>query len=147
MISKKIYKNERQIRLSNNNYSQELVKLDLREFPIIDDFGILARQRGAFGYHLYCVSPMYGLLASFPWWDHAEKDLETMKIENIPLGTIDKPFEDLEQSWQILIWEKRDYVYIMEGEDPCCIEFPVWFRVRKQRYIEEWDRILKDFAK
>lgn len=34
---------------------------------------------------------MYGSLASFPWWDHAEKELETMKITNIPLGTIDRP--------------------------------------------------------
>jgi len=66
-----------------------------------------------------------------------------MDISNIPLGNLSNPFNDLEQSWQILIWEKRNYVYIMQGEEPCCLEFPIWFKVLKEKYLDEWKKIIE----
>lgn len=145
MSSKKWFKNDSPIKLSTSSYSEEIKKLDLNTFPLIDDFSIVTRDRGQLGYHVYFLSNKFGLLASFPWWDHAERDLKDMDISKIPIGRMDNPFDDLEQSWQILIWEKRDNVYIMEGEDPCCTEFPVWFRIKKEKYLGEWERVLREF--
>lgn len=61
------------------------------------------------GLHLRFVSAQLGVLASFSWWDNVDDTMTRVK-EFIPLGTIDKPFEDADESWQILIWEHEDFV-------------------------------------
>lgn len=146
MGKRKLYKNDRSIRLRDNNYSEQLPSLDLSAFPLIDDFKITLIGRGNLGMHLYYFSQSLNRkIASFPWWDNADKDISIMCISDIPLGTLRNPFIDGEQSWQILIWEKRDYVYIMQGDDPCCTEFHIWFRVRKEKYLAEWDKMINNF--
>ncbi|KAF5051701.1 hypothetical protein DSECCO2_416270 [anaerobic digester metagenome] len=146
MGKRKLYKNDRTIRLKDYNYSQQLSLLDLKAFPLIDDFQITLKGSRNWGMHLYYFNnSLNRKIASFPWWDNAEKDISIMCISDIPLGTLRNPFNDCEQSWQILIWEKRDYVYIMQGDDPCCTEFPIWFRVRKEKYLAEWEKLLTNF--
>ena len=141
MSKKKIYKNDKPIILADYNYAEQIKTLDLKAFPVIDDFEIVTKDRGkSLGVHLYFSSSQYGQLASFPWWDNADRSLKEMNINDIPLGKMENPFYDLEQSWQILIWEKRDYVYVMQGEDPCCIEFSIWFKVNKDKYIGAWEK-------
>ncbi|MEJ8553361.1 hypothetical protein [Tepidibacter sp. Z1-5] len=119
--------------------------LDLDEFPLIDDFKIKIKYNGEYlGNHLYFINTQNEILASFPWWDHVDKDLINMNIENIPLGPINGAFDDLEQGWHIYIFEHNNYVYILEGEEPCCEEFEVWFKVNKEVYINEWIKKIND---
>ena len=47
-------------------------------------------------------------------WNHADEIIKNMNISDIPMGTISNPFEDLEQGWQMIIFEKRGYVYILQ---------------------------------
>jgi len=102
--------------------------------------------RGNWGMNLhYFNQSLNKKIASFPWWDNADKDISILCISDIPLGTLRNPFNDCEQSWQILIWEKRDYVYIMQGDDPCCSEFHIWFRVRKENCLAEWEKMINNF--
>lgn len=146
MGKRKLYKNDMAIRLRDYNYLQQLPLLDLNAFPLMDDFQITLIESGSLGMHLYYFSnSLNRMIASFPWWDKAEKDISIMCISDIPLGTLRNPFDDCEQSWQILIWEKRDYVYIMQGDDPCCTEFSIWFRVQKEKYLAEWEKLLTKF--
>lgn len=49
-------------------------------------------------------------------WNHADEIIKNMNISDIPMGTISNPFEDLEQGWQMIIFEKRGYVYILTDE-------------------------------
>lgn len=147
-LSSKKNRNDRMLKFKENkNYSENIKELDLNQFPLIEDFEIIIKDCGKnLGLHLYYFSKKLGkTIASFPWWDNVNRDFVNMSLDNIPIGNIESPFDKLEQSWQIVIWEKRDFVYIIEGEDPCCFEFPRWFKVEKAKYFAEWDRILKMF--
>ncbi|MBV9470976.1 MAG: hypothetical protein JOZ57_17200, partial [Abitibacteriaceae bacterium] len=117
----------------------------LAAFPLIEDFTIRLKQTGTFGVHLYFYSDKFGHLASFPWWDNVEQDLPRYTSKDIPVGDFKQPFDDLEQSWQILIFQDEKFVYILEGQEPCCTEFPVWFRVAREHYYDEWMRIIQEF--
>lgn len=137
--------NIKRLILSDSNYSQEIIKLDLDTFPVIDDFEIKTIETGSLGVHIYFYSLKLGILSSFPWWDHAEHDIKKMSIEHIPLGSTENIYDDLEQGWQILIWEEKEYIYIMEGDEPCCQEFRTWFKVNKNNYILEWQKLIDLF--
>jgi len=149
MGSMKWYKNDKPLRLKENQcYSDSIKELDLSKFPIIDDFKILLTDhKRKMGIHIRYQSTSLGILSSFPWWDNVDKDLVGMTIDRVPLGSINQPYDDLEQGWQLVIWEKKDYVYIIEGSEPCCWEFDCWYRVDKRTYISEWERILSLFHK
>ncbi len=69
------------------------------------------------------------------------QDILTKTSDHSIVGSISNPFDDLEQGWQVLIWEHQNYVYIMEGEEPQCTEFAVWFKVGKQRYYTQWEAL------
>jgi hypothetical protein len=83
-------------------------------------------------------SQQRGLLACFGLLGHAVLDYAQ---ENfcIPLN-----FWDLEQAWEQVIFEKGEYVYVLEGnaDDHTC-GYHCWFRVRKERYLAEWQSALK----
>lgn len=142
MSSVKRHKNEKPMR-----YSKSIKELDLNLFPLIDDFEIIIRDfEKCMGLHLEFYSSCLGaILASFEWWDNVERDLVNMSIDEIPIGSIDNPYYDLDQEWEIVIWEADNFVYIMEGEESGNSEFLSWFKVKKVKYIEEWERILKIF--
>lgn len=146
MAYENLRKNEKPMRFIDYDYTQNLKNLDFKSFPLIEDFETITKDCGKFlGVHLYFNSQELGLIASFPWWDNVNKKLKEMETQDIPVGTVDNPFNDLEQGWQILIFQKRDYVYVMQGEDPCCTEFPIWFKVRKEKYFEEWVKTLQKY--
>ena len=117
-------------------------ELDLDSFPLITDFKIVVRGESEFGANVYYTSKSLGLLSSFLNWDDVEVKLQTMKIEEIPLGTTEKPDNDIEQGWELDIWEKDEFVYVIEGSEPCTNQFEVWYRVRKEDYIKAWEEIL-----
>lgn len=117
---------------------RDLSTLDLRAFPLAPGFAIKLRDCASLGYHLDFVDGEGARLAGFPWWDHVEVALKTLDLANIPRGTRDAPFDDLEQGWQILIFEEGSFVYVLEGNAPCCREFPRWFKVKTEDYVAAW---------
>lgn len=83
-------------------------------------------------------SQQRGLLTSFGLLGHAEIDYSQESFF-IPLD-----FWDLEQGWDQVIFERGEYVYVLEGDIDDYIDgYHCWFRVRKERYIEEWEAALK----
>ncbi|WP_461202093.1 hypothetical protein [Anoxybacillus sp. TBDG-1] len=124
--------------------------LDLKSFPIIADFEILitAKSNKTWGKHIYFYSAKRNeILTTFPWWDFAEEFLGMWDEHDIPIGTIDRPFFDLEQGWHIIIFEKRDYVYVLEGDEFCSEHNKIhtWYRVPKDVYYEQWKKLLNMF--
>jgi len=74
------------IRHDQQNKDRWLRTLDLAAFPVIEDFTIQLRPPDRLaGRKLDFVSPSSGLLASFPWWDHVDRDLRTWSIQQITL--------------------------------------------------------------
>src|SRR5215467_194776 len=59
----------------------DMTQLPLHQFPLIEDFQVIledmrdSQGQSFFGYHVHFYSPSRGYIASFPWWDNAEKDL------------------------------------------------------------------------
>lgn len=141
--SKKIIKISRTREMKLTDYN--LKKIDLNLFPAVNDFEIIVTEHKDphLGRHLYYYSNEFGVLTSFPWWDFVGEDLQTKKIHDImPIGTLCNPYDNLEQGWQLLIWEKGQFIYIMQGNEPCCTEFDIWYKVNKNDYYVGWNDIL-----
>jgi hypothetical protein len=54
-----------------------------------------------------------------------------------------KPYDDCEQGWQIIIFKKRNYVYILQGNEPTCTNFNVWYKVRIEDYLNNWNNLIE----
>lgn len=138
-----VFENEQPLHLNSAHYPGELSTLDLESFPEITDFQMeLFPAKSPTDQYLRFISPSQGVLASFPWWDKTNQAL-LLQPGSTLFGSITEPFNDADQGWQILIWESQDYIYIMEGEEPNCLDFPVWFCVSRTRFINQWHQ-LKD---
>ena len=122
----------------------ELATINPSLFQRIDDFEVRLRDCGQFGLHVdFCTSAGH-CLAGFPWWDHADADIRTMSLKDFPLGPHNRPFQDSEQGWQILIWECEADVFVMEGQDEDALVFTSWFRTPKDQYLQTWNTTVGD---
>jgi hypothetical protein len=141
----KVFNNATPLELATSDYIQSLAAIDLDSFPIVADFTIELRESEEFGQHVYFVSPTRGELSGFPYWDNAERDMRHFVAEDVPLGTMSEPVDDADVDWQIVIFEHRGFVYVLEGSAPHTESFEVWFRVPRDRYIAEWARVIDQF--
>ncbi len=141
----KVFSNGTALELESSDYVSALRDIELGALPIIPDFAIELRESEDFGQHIHFVSPTRGELAGFPYWDNVERDMRHFVAEDVPLGTIDEPVDDADEDWQIVIFQHGAYVHVMEAAEPHATEFDVWFRVPRDRYIEEWARVIDQF--
>ena len=141
----RLFSNGTRLELASADYSNAIQGIELGAFPVIKDFTIELRESEDAGQHIHYVSPTHGELASFPYWDNVERDMRHFVSEDVPLGSMEEPVDDADEDWQIVIFEHRGFVYIMEGSAPHATEFDVWFRVPSDRYIEEWARVIDHF--
>jgi GrpB-like predicted nucleotidyltransferase (UPF0157 family) len=157
----KQFQNEKPITLpdvdSGNWYEKHLRTLDFSKFPLIVDFEVKTKDTEFFGPHVYYYSAEHGRLASFPDWDSVEQDLQKERfldiakeqrmdaayiMDRFPLGTIDRPYNELEQGWRLVSWEDGEFVYVLETNDEHSNVFPIWFKVSKDRYMDEWKKLV-----
>ena len=106
---------------------------ELHSIPTIRDFGVGLEDSDEGGKHLVFVSGPKRL-AHFPAWDHADRDLRHFVPSDVPLGTMDEPYEDFDEGWEIAIFEKGGFVYVIENETK--------FRVPTDRYVQAWAAII-----
>ena len=105
-------------------------------FPTIDDFNV--RVSDDQDHVIEFASARKGSLARFPAWERADRDLRHFTPHDVPIGTMDEPFEDADESWRIVILEHRGFVYVLEADDPRAEDFPRYFRVPSERYLQAW---------
>ncbi len=141
----KVFSNPTPLELPVADYANALRAIDLTSFPLIADFTIELRESEEYGDHVQFVSPTRGELAGFPYWDNVERDMRHFVAEDVPLGSIDEPVDDADVDWQIVIFERAGFVYVLEGSAPHTTRFDVWFRVPRDRYIAEWARVIDEF--
>lgn len=141
----RVFRNPVPLELPTADYVHALRTVDLAAFPLVPDFTIELRESEEFGQHVHFVSPARGELAGFPYWDNAERDMRHFVADDVPLGSIDEPVDDADVDWQIVIFERAGFVYVLEGSAPRTTEFDVWFRVPRDRYIAEWARVIDEF--
>ena len=112
-------------------------------FPTIDDFAV--RVSDSPEHIIEFVSGKKGRLARFPAWEHADRDLRHFTASDVPIGTMDTPFDDADDNWRIIIFEHRGFVYVLEADDPRAEDFKRWFRIPRDRYLQSWAMLIDVF--
>ena len=109
-------------------------------FPTIGDF--IVRVSDSPDHILEFGSPSKGRLAHFLAWEHADRDLRHFTPADVPLGTMDAPYDDADENWRIIIFEHRGFVYVLEADDHGAEDFPRYFRVSRDRYLQAWAMLI-----
>ncbi|HKR66995.1 MAG TPA: hypothetical protein VJZ00_24925 [Thermoanaerobaculia bacterium] len=104
--------------------------MTLESYPTIEDFLVRVNEERLIEF----ASASRGRLAGFPAWENADRDLRHFIPADVPLGTFDKPYEDVDEDWSISIFEQSGWVYVDENE--------VRFRVPTQTYLEAWAALI-----
>lgn len=123
--------------------TSDLRNLALDGFPVIDDFSVVVTEDE--GRTIEYRSASLGRLAGFPAWESADRDLRHFTPSDVPLGTIDEPFDDRDEDWRMLLFGEGGWIYVLEGDSPTATEFPRWFRVATGRYVQAWAALI-DFC-
>lgn len=121
----------------------DLRNLTLDRFPVIDDFSVVVTDDEA--RTIEFRSATHGRLAGFPAWEYADRDLRHFTPSDVPLGTIDEPFEDRDEGWRMLLFGGGGWIYVLEGDLPATTEFTRWFRVATGRYVQSWAALIDFF--
>jgi hypothetical protein len=103
----------------------------------VEDFALTLREEGEGGMHIEMISRSRGRVASFPFWDHADRDLRHFTMEDVPLGTEAEPYVDVDENWRIEIFTR--------GEDAVVIEDGREFTVPLDQYLAAWDTLMRRF--
>ena len=80
------------------------------------------------------ASAARGVLARFPAWEHADRDLRHFIVDDIPTGSRAEPFVDVDEGWRIEIFEENDFVYVDENGEQ--------FRVPRDAYFAAWEALI-----
>jgi hypothetical protein len=113
--------------------------IDLDDVPVADNFRVEVLDR-----HLEMTSNNRRI-AWFPAWENADRDLRHFVPADVPLGTLEEPFEDADEAWRIMIFEEGGWIYILEADAPRSTEFPRRWRVKRDKYLEAWARVISEF--
>ncbi|MBB5855581.1 hypothetical protein ACFQ05_36270 [Amycolatopsis umgeniensis] len=120
-----------------------IADLDTGTFAKVDGFAVQLFQRANLpGHVLRFVDGGDAVLAEFSWWDHVEVTLRGWTLDDIPLGTPEEPFRDLDQCWLLLIWRDGDDVLIAETDVPGVPGFERQSRVPASDYFDAWKAAL-----
>ena len=110
---------------------------DLSNVRTVDDFSLELRDR-----KVELVDGDGARLAWFPAWENADRDLKHFIAADVPLGSLDAPFEDFDDEWRIVIFEHDGFVYVFEGDGPHAETFVRRFRVPRDAYIHAWAALI-----
>jgi hypothetical protein len=113
--------------------------MDRDDLPTIDDFDVVVRD-----HRIEFVDGDGERLARFPAWQHADRDLRHFGPDDVPLGSIDEPYEDFDEGWRITIFENAGFVHVFEADDPHHTDYPRAFRVPRDTYLEAWARVIDE---
>ena len=119
---------------------RELRDLSLDVFPVVEDFTVVVTEddRRTIEFR----SAAHGRLAGFPAWEYADRDLRHFTPSDVPLGTIDEPFDDRDEEWRLILFGHGGWIYVLEANDANATEFPRWFRVAAGRYVQAWAALI-----
>ena len=118
-----------------------LQQLDLSAFPVATDFVIELAADGG-GSSVRFVEHGLNVIIEFPWWEDAKSEVAEWSLADIPSGSIDSPYWDMDQGWHVAIWRAGDLVYIAQGGE-IEGEYDRWFSVPGSVYRAEWEKVIR----
>jgi hypothetical protein len=120
----------------------QVQNFDLDYFPLVADFEIRIEHC-----QIWFFSQSLGYLTEIKQWSICEfchrGEADDLLI---PVGSLSAPYEECDQGWELIIGEHNDFVYIMQGDFTRHNDekwFPVWFKVAKAKYFEQWQSAIK----
>jgi hypothetical protein len=117
---------------------------DLDAFPLVSAFDVQLRDAGDGNLHAEFVDGGKRV-AWFPAWDHVDRDLRHFIPSDVPLGTLDEPYEDADEDWRMVLFEHGGFVYVLEGDSPRVSDFPRFFKVPRDRYLAAWAALVDQY--
>jgi hypothetical protein len=82
------------------------------------------------------------VIVQFPWWENAMAEIRGWSLADIPIGSIESPYWDMDQGWHILIWQSRELVYVAQGGATEGV-YDHWFALPAALYRSEWDKVIQ----
>ena len=119
-----------------------MVQMNPTHIPLVTDFAVVLRDSREGGKHIEFFSASRGTLASFPEWDHADRDLRHFTAMDVPIGPPEEPYDDRGEAWRIVIIDEGTHVRIAEYDAPRAADPVREFTVPRQRYLTAWAALI-----
>jgi hypothetical protein len=116
---------------------RDLDAVDVSVFLPVSGFAVRLIDTEGFGKHIALFDGGGARLAGFPWLDHADAELATL-FEQVRDATMEAPFHDMEQSWELMIWRKGADFFVLQGDGEAYGQFDVAFRVPADAFMAAW---------
>ncbi|GLW36034.1 hypothetical protein [Actinoplanes regularis] len=117
------------------------------EFPEAQDF-VVEFTSSEFGLNLTFRVQSLAIIMEWGWLKATDAEILSWTVGNAPRGTLQEPYHDSDQGWNVMIWEMEDHVYVAEGEgewdeDRDSNTYTMWFKVPCALYDRAWGEALK----
>ncbi len=107
------------------------------EYPVVEGFAVRLVDQGYYGMLPRFFDGTGRDLGGFAWGNWMDVQMRFWTADDIPVGTVEKPFYDDEEGWWLKIRSDDGFVFVLEGEhdrDPVQIRF----RVPRDEYFDAW---------
>ncbi|MFG1956581.1 hypothetical protein [Nonomuraea sp. NPDC049028] len=74
--------------------------------------------------------------------ENVKAEISEWTLADIPTGSIESLYWDMDQGWHILIWQSDERVYIAQGE-AVEGEYDHWFSLPAALYRSEWNKVIQ----
>jgi len=115
---------------------------DTSQFPAVEDFEIemFGAADEPLGIRMGFVSRALDIRVSWAYWDHLDRKFARWTLDDIPLGSVDDPFIDIDQCWGVEVWQADGWVHIAENDGEEIIIARM--KVPVERYLDQWRQTL-----
>jgi hypothetical protein len=120
----------------------ELERVPAERLLLVSDFRLELVDARSLGSHIVLDSVRLGRLASFAYWDHAERALKTLALDKIPCPRPGTQYQDQDQGWQLILMRGDDEVRAFEGGDEWTV-LEVGFRVPASLWVAAWQQLIR----
>jgi hypothetical protein len=81
------------------------------------------------------------------WWSEPVEKIRAWTVTDVPCGTVEKPYHDSDQGWNIMIWQMDDQIFVAEGDGEWDEErgqtiYRRWFKVSRKLHDAGWTAAL-----
>ncbi len=128
-----------------------LAGFSAEEFPEARDFTVeltvWGEDRGEEWLNLTYLVSSPATEICWGWWTEPVGKIRAWTVADIPCGTIEKPYYDSDQGWNIMVWQMENQIFVAEGDGEWDEEresdtYTRWFKVSRELYEAGWTAAL-----
>ena len=114
---------------------------DTSQFPAAEDFEIVlfGAADEPLGIRMGFVSRALDAYVGWDYWDDVDRMFARWTLDDIPLGSVDAPFVDIDQYWGVEVWQADGWVHIAYGDGEV---ITTRMKVPVERYLDQWRQTL-----